>query len=185
MCHANHTIKQQLTNFWRPEYPCNVIGGPILTDNEHHYDIDFKQLKLTIAGTSQAVSTFEGRLMQLRLPGNPCLKIADEVASQLRFLVIWPNEEQYRWKAKLSGEEFVAGSHASEPPYDDKEKTWLRMNYTGEYRFLLQKHLSIHNAVDRSLGRKLAREEMRMQVKQGKAKVTVSGSACDSEHALI
>lgn len=75
---------RSITNSRRPDYPCNVIGGPILTSNDHEHSVDFKTSKLVIAATGRVVGTFDTPLMQLRLRGNPELDFTEEVTRHLR-----------------------------------------------------------------------------------------------------
>jgi hypothetical protein len=171
----------------RPDYFCNIIGGPIISSNGHKYNVDFNTSKLTITSTDEAVGTFETKpFMHLRLSGHePGWSIFEnDVADQLRILVTWPGDEQNRWKAFVAGEEYIKNA-VTVTPLDADEKAWVKRVYKHEYRFLAQHGLSIHVQDDRVLGWKLAREEMKHRVATEQTLVKVNNASGIRDRSLI
>lgn len=60
-------------------------------------------------------------------------------------------------------------AYAGEKPYTAGEKTWVKENYGGEFKFLLGHGLKIYNEEDREEGRAIARAFMEDD-KQGNGK---------------
>lgn len=164
---------------------CNVLGGPIVSNTSHPYEIDFPASKLRKSFTDTVVGTFETEpFMHLRLKNyDSAVSIIDkDFARELRILVAWSPGEQLRYNAFQRGEDYEDGAQFVEAPYDEAEIAWLKKTHKGEYCFLARNGLSIHVEGQRVAGRKLAREQIKKQYASEKTLMAVSED--NSYHAF-
>ncbi|TAQ88588.1 hypothetical protein B7494_g3097 [Chlorociboria aeruginascens] len=145
---------------YAPSSVCNIFGG--LSSSDYELQLDFSQnFGMVIDEDGNRAGLIEwGRLPRLRLHGQCGWSSLDPS----KYYVInahWPDTECARWNSYQSGQQNVSMvPYTEEAPYSTEEKTWLKKNWDGEYKFLRSHGLSIYKEEDRIHGRAIVRSWM-------------------------
>ncbi|KXJ93649.1 hypothetical protein Micbo1qcDRAFT_201617 [Microdochium bolleyi] len=135
-----------------PSALCNFIGNPIFA----HYEVDMvRPGAIRESSTKRQVAHFKANGRFFECGPSPFDPTGIYVLS-----VIWPEAERARVTGPASGtaarsEYKPQGGEAAsrEEWFTPAEKEWLKVNYGGEFRFLRNHGLSIHEEEDRKDGK--------------------------------
>ena len=143
---------------YAPRASCNVMGGPVLED----YEYDSRAQTIRTKTTRSCVGLIDSiDLYRIRLRGQSANHTSRDPQFSARVVsALWEPSERARWKLFQSGQDRHSagdksngGSHSTS--LTQEEKTWLKENYGGEFRFLRCHGLSIYNEDDRIEGRRI------------------------------
>ncbi|KAH6644237.1 hypothetical protein C7974DRAFT_325674 [Boeremia exigua] len=147
-----------------PDFICNVIGAPILSDG---YNV-------ILSGRSGTIKDAKGRNAAFFDPNRPLYtiklrthpdgpKLGSYALRKDTMYVLsceWDAAQQRRWIEFNNRGAEAAHAAGTEPPYTAVEKAFLKAHWRDEYHFLLPHGLHIHKEEDRAEGRAILRSLM-------------------------
>ncbi|RYP93263.1 hypothetical protein DL770_000638 [Monosporascus sp. CRB-9-2] len=160
----------RLTNVLHiPSAICNIIGSPILRDDDCLIGVgELPQSRCFIADSQgRKLAFFEkDRPLFIVKPSDPPVgpvvgprKIQSEGSYMIH--CFWPDSERRRFEEYRESLARQQQQRAGVERYSEAEKQWIKEHYGSEFRFLLQHCLSIYKEEDLDEGRDIVKALMK------------------------
>jgi hypothetical protein len=148
-----------------PSAVCNQVSiwCLVATSEDYGFSLGADGGELTRAGARIGIIDCP-KLPKLRLSGQTANQTSLDRDGLCVLSFTWPDEERARWeqvKADVESADPTGSPREEVPQYTDQEKQWLKTKWRGEFKFLKQHGLKIHDEDDRAEGRQIVRAMMR------------------------
>ncbi|KAI4166648.1 MAG: hypothetical protein LQ343_007869 [Gyalolechia ehrenbergii] len=151
---------------YAPGALCNILGFPMFDDYGYVLDCGAETSKITAKQTGAVIGLLDrNKLFRLRLKGQSAKQSSLDPDSHYIIRANWSSSERESWAVFRTGRDQQAPAASTamgngSTRLTDSEKSWLKVKYGGEFKFLRDYGLSIYKDEDRDEGRCILRALM-------------------------